>query len=77
MKTRVFKSGNSKAVRIPVSIPLSGPEVEIVDQGAGCVLLKEIPDSPDPWTLFREGVAELAGEWPDRIQEAGQDRGSW
>ena len=77
MKTRIFKSGNSKAVRIPASIHLSGPEVEIVDLGEDGVLLKELAQSRDPWDLFREGVAELGGEWPDRVQEKDQTRPEW
>jgi len=77
MKTKIFKSGNSKAVRIPASIPLSGPEVEIVDLGADGILLRELAQTRDPWDLFREGLAELRGEWPDRVQENDQKRPEW
>ena len=73
----MFKSGNSKAVRIPASIQLSGPEVEIVDLGADGVLLKELAETRDPWDLFREGLAELGGEWPERAQEKDQKRPEW
>lgn len=77
MKTKIFKSGNSKAVRIPASIHLSGPEVEIVDLGEKGVLLKELPQTRDPWELFREGLSELGGEWPVRVQEKDQKRREW
>ncbi len=77
MITKVFKSGNSNAVRIPASIKLSGPEVEIVDLGAEGVLLKELPQKRDPWELFEEGIAELRGEWPERVQEKDQARAEW
>lgn len=75
MKTKIFKSGNSKAVRIPASIELSGSEVEIVDLGAKGILLK--PLVPDPWILFREGIEELGGAWPERVQEEDQGRAEW
>jgi len=68
VKTKIFKSGNSKAVRIPASIRLSGPEVEIVDLDENGVLLKELAQPRDSWDLFREGLAEWGGEWPDRVQ---------
>ena len=58
VKTKIFKSGNSKAVRIPASIRLSGPEVEIVDLDENGVLLKELAQPRDSWDLFREGLAE-------------------
>lgn len=77
MITRVFRSGNSKAVRIPASIQLSGPEVEIVDLGKDGVLLKELRRSRDPWDLFKEGIAELGGEWEERVQETDQTRSDW
>jgi virulence-associated protein VagC len=77
MRTRIFKSGNSKAVRIPASIPLSGSEVEIVDLGKDGVLLKELAQKRDPWELFREGIAELGGEWPERVQEKDTERPEW
>lgn len=77
MITRIFKSGNSYAVRIPASIKLSGPEVEIVDLGTKGILLQELAQKRDPWKLFEEGIAELGGEWPDRTQEKDQARTEW
>ena len=77
MITKVFRSGNSRAVRIPASIKLSGPEVEIVDLGEDGVLLKELTPRRDPWELFKEGLAELGGEWEERVQEEDQTRREW
>lgn len=77
MITKIFKSGNSYAVRIPASIKLSGPEVEIVDLGSEGVLLQELAQKRDPWELFEEGIAELGGEWPDRVQEKDQAGKEW
>ncbi len=77
MITKVFKSGNSRAVRIPASIKLSGPEVEIVDLGEDGILLKELTQNRDPWDLFKEGIAELAGEWEESVQENDQTRPEW
>jgi len=77
MITKVFKSGNSKAVRIPASIELSGSEVEIVDLGKKGILLKPLSRPCDPWASFREGIDELGGAWPDRVQEPDQDRREW
>jgi virulence-associated protein VagC len=77
MRTKIFKSGNSHCVRIPASIKLSGPEVEIIDLGPEGVLLQELAQRRDPWELFQEGIAELGGEWPDRVQEKDQARKEW
>ncbi len=44
MKTaKVFKSGNSKAVRIPKEFHLEGKEVEIIQKGPHEIILREIP----------------------------------
>jgi virulence-associated protein VagC len=77
MITKVFKSGNSRAVRIPASMKLTGPEVEIVDLGKDGILLKELPQGRNPWELFLEGIAELGGEWEERVQEPDQTRSEW
>ncbi len=40
--TKVFKSGNSMAVRLPKDCQLSGDTVEIVKKGS-TIILREIP----------------------------------
>jgi virulence-associated protein VagC len=77
MLTRVFKSGNSKAVRIPASIKIEGNEVEILDLGSKGILITPIEQPRDPWELFDEGISELDGDWPIRDQEASQSREDW
>ncbi len=41
-KTKVFRSGNSQAVRIPIDFHLEGDEVEII-QRKHEIILREIP----------------------------------
>jgi len=77
MKSRVFKSGNSMAVRIPASMKWDASEVEIVDLGEEGLLIKPLAEPRDPWELFREGLEELGGDWPDREQEYDQERADW
>ena len=44
MKTaKVFKSGNSQAVRIPKDFHLKGKEVEIIQKSPHEIILREIP----------------------------------
>lgn len=38
MRTRIFQSGNSQAVRLPAGYRLKGPEVEIFRRGDEIVL---------------------------------------
>jgi antitoxin VapB len=40
---RVFKSGNSQAVRLPKEFRLKGPEVEISRRGDEIVLREKVP----------------------------------
>lgn len=42
-KAKVFKSGNSQAVRIPKDFHLEGKEVEIVQKNPHEIILREIP----------------------------------
>jgi antitoxin VapB len=42
-RTRIFRSGNSQAVRIPREFRLSGTEVEIFRRG-GEIVLREVRD---------------------------------
>jgi len=52
---RVFKSGNSQAVRLPKAFRLKGPEVEISRRGDEIVLREKHPRSaafPKSWTFW-------------------------
>lgn len=51
--TKVFKSGNSMAVRLPKDFQLHGDEVEIIRQGNG-ILIREIPKNlSEAFSLFQ------------------------
>jgi antitoxin VapB len=58
---RVFRSGNSQAVRLPKEFRLKGPEVEIFRRGDEIVLREK------PQSLKR--VVELARRLPDDFLE--------
>jgi antitoxin VapB len=67
---RVFKSGNSQAVRLPKAFRLKGPEVEISRRGEE-IVLREKPRS-------RRGLAEaldiLAGMPDDAFENIKDER---
>ncbi len=50
--TRVFKSGNSQAVRIPQEFQLDVEEVEILRQGDDIILRKKKNDLSDVLDIF-------------------------
>ena len=77
MITKVFRSGNSKAIRIPASIHLDVSEVEIMDLGSKGILITPLLRSKDPWELFKEGLNELDGKWPERDQGTPTESGLW
>lgn len=53
--TRVFRSGNSMAVRLPRGFDLVGPDVEIEKRGDEIILREIKPKSMlDALALFRE-----------------------
>jgi len=74
MKTTVFMSGNSQAIRIPSSMRIDSQVVEISEVKRGTLVIKS---TEDPWKLFREGAKELAKDWPDRNQPEAQEIASW
>lgn len=76
MITKVFKSGNSMAIRIPAGININSKEVEITDLGPKGILISPLKNK-DPWELFDEGISELNGDWPEREQGENQKRNDW
>ncbi len=62
--TRVFKSGNSQAVRIPREFQLDVSEVEIFQRGEELVLRKKRDDLSD--------VLDLFASLPDDFMEEGR-----
>ena len=74
MKTaKVFKSGNSQAVRIPKEFHLEGEEVEIRKRG-GSLVLRPTKKS---WAALIESLEKFTGDFMDqgRNQPPTQDRG--
>ena len=74
MKTaKVFKSGNSQAVRIPKEFYLEGEEVEILRQG-GSLLLRPRKES---WAALVNSLKMFSDDFMEegRRQPSMQDRG--
>lgn len=60
MKTaKIFRSGNSQAVRIPKEFHLEGDEVEIHKQGANLVLRPR----RTVWTVWSENLANFTDDF--------------
>ena len=73
MKTaRVFKSGNSQAVRIPKEFQLEGQEVEIRKRGASLVLRP----TRKTWAALIESLTKFTDDFmgQGRHQPPPQDR---
>lgn len=74
MKTaKVFKSGNSQAVRIPKEFHLKGEEVEIRRRGDSLVLRPR----KKSWAALIESLKKFTDDFMDqgRGQPPAQDRG--
>jgi antitoxin VapB len=71
-KTRVFRSGNSQAVRIPREFQLDADEVEIARQGSTLVL-RPLRRS---WDDLRDSLASFSDDFMagGRSQPASQQR---
>lgn len=59
-KTRVFKSGNSQAVRLPKEFRFESDEVEIFRRGDEIVLREKRPSLAD--------LLEKLAPWPDDFE---------
>jgi antitoxin VapB len=74
MKTaKVFKSGNSQAVRIPKEFHLEGDEVEIRRQGGALILLPR----KESWTTLIDSLRKFTDDFmeQERRQPPAQVRG--
>ena len=60
---KVFKSGNSQAVRLPKEYRLDADEVSI--NRIGNVLIMVPKD--DPWSVFSAGIREIGDDFPEAI----------
>lgn len=56
---KVFKSGNSQAVRIPKEYKIEEDELFINKIGNTIILFPQ----NDPWKLFRESLAEFSDDF--------------
>jgi antitoxin VapB len=62
---KVFKSGNSQAVRLPKEYRLDTDEVSINRIGSVLIL---IPKN-DPWGIFSQGIEEIGDDFPKTIKK--------
>lgn len=58
-KAKVFKSGNSQAVRLPKEYQFSEEEVRIQRVGNAVILLP----SGDPWESFRNSLEQFSDDF--------------
>jgi len=58
---KVFKSGNSQAVRLPKQFRLASVEVEIFRRGDEIVLREKLPDLGPAFAVLSE-LADLIGD---------------
>jgi antitoxin VapB len=59
LTTKIFKSGNSQAVRIPKEYQLDGEELYINKIGNTIVLFPK----NDPWELFKKSLADFSDDY--------------
>jgi antitoxin VapB len=71
--TRVFKSGNSQAIRIPKEYQFEGEELFINKIGNTIILFPK----DDPWELFKKSLTEFSDDFlhDGRNQPEMQKRG--
>jgi antitoxin VapB len=60
---KVFKSGNSQAIRLPREYRLDDKEVSV--NRIGNVLM--IVPKGDPWRVFSEGIKDIGSDFPTKI----------
>ena len=65
MKAKVFKSGNSQAVRLPKEFHLDVREVEIFKRGKEVVLRPMVKS----WEYYCKHGRRFTEDFPDRIED--------
>ena len=72
---KVFKSGNSQAVRLPKEFQFSGDEVYIKKAGRGVILIPK----DEPWETFEQSLGEFTRDYMEgtRSQPTQEDREDW
>ncbi|RJR55009.1 MAG: AbrB/MazE/SpoVT family DNA-binding domain-containing protein [Desulfobacteraceae bacterium] len=64
-KARVFRSGNSQAVRLPKEFHIEANEVDIFKRG-GDIILRPRPQS---WKEYFSQGRRFTDDYPDRIED--------
>ncbi|MDR0668508.1 MAG: antitoxin [Treponema sp.] len=59
LTTRVFKSGNSQAVRIPKEYKIDGEELYINKIGNTIIIFPK----NDPWDLFKKSLTDFSDDY--------------
>ena len=59
LTTKVFKSGNSQAIRIPKEYQIDDEELFINKIGNAIVIFPK----KDPWKIFRESLADFSDDY--------------
>jgi antitoxin VapB len=73
-KARVFKSGNSQAVRLPKEFQFDEKEVEIFKQD-GDVILRPVTKT---WRNYFNHGRRFTEDFPDQIEDQpAEERGVW
>ena len=62
---KVFKSGNSQAIRLPKEYRLDAKEISVSRIGNVLML---VPKN-DPWSVFSQGIQEVGKDFPDKIDD--------
>ena len=72
---KVFKSGNSQAVRLPKEFQFSGDEVYIKKAGRGVILIPK----DEPWEMFEQSLGEFTEDYMEgkRPQPPLEGREDW
>lgn len=65
MTAKVFKSGNSQAVRLPKEYRLDTDEVAINRIGNVLIMIPK----DDPWSIFSKGIKEIGDDFPKSIKK--------
>lgn len=72
---KIFKSGNSQAVRLPKEFQFKGDEVYIKKVGRGVILIPK----DDPWEIFEQSLSEFTEDYleGERAQPPVETREDW
>lgn len=63
LMAKVFRSGNSQAVRLPKEYRLDTDEVSINRIGNVLIMIPK----DDPWGVFSQGISEIGDDFPQHL----------